>query len=323
MTNFRTTLSKWMRPAALRRFAARGIAAVLLGVSFWTAPAASVRAAEAVFILGEDPHGSAGYFAAAEFYYRHSMPGARTVATLRSLAEVREYLVRNKGETPWTRIVLVAHGSPWGGLLVPIYSDGPRASLAAMEEARASREFPALPPGVISADGSIVLESCGLGRRDDYLNALGDLFRTDAGSAQKVEAAQGFVVFYASDPGAPQRWELPIAIRMLRGGRAEWTEARLSSQERRLRETLAGARAHVTRDPIDIIVNYPGGPIRDSREAERLATADPNVLRQLHSLGIPAASLRWRSEAMGNDRGLRVFGEGVALIAYGEARTTP
>jgi hypothetical protein len=317
--DLRALLSKWARPAMVRRAAVRGLASLLLGISLWMAPAASAKAADVVFVLGEDTHGNSGYFSAAESYYRYAMPGARTVTTLRSLAEVREYLVRSQGESPWTRIVLVAHGSPWGGLVVPVFSDGARASLAAIEEAIVTREFPALPPGVIAADGSIVLESCGLGRREEYLRAMGELFRTDGGSAPKVEAAQGFVTFHASKLGAPQRSELPIAFRILRGSLAEWTPARLSGQAAQLRETLAGSQAQVSRHPISVTVDYPESSVSDPRRAERLAKADPNVLRQLRSLGISATSLRWRSETVGNDRGIRVFGEGVALIAYGQA----
>lgn len=319
MSDLRTVPNKWTRPAILRRAAARGLAGLLLGVSLWLVSAASAQAADVVFVLGEDARGSSGYFAAAESYYRHAMPDARTVTTLRSLSEVREYLVRSRADTPWTRIVLVAHGSPWGGLLVPLYSDGPRATLAAMEEAIATREFPALPAGVIATDGSIVLESCGLGRRKEYLRALGQLFRTDAGPAPNVQAAQGFVTFYAANVGAPQRWELPIAFRVLRGSLAEWTPTRLSREAGPLRKALAGAQAQVSPHPISVTVDYPDMSVRDTRRVERLAEADPNVMRQLRSLGISATSLRWRSEAVANDRGIRVFGEGVALIAYGQA----
>lgn len=320
MTNLSAMLSKLMRSAAFPRAAARRVSSlVLLGISLWGLAAAPAMATEVVFVLGEDSHGSSGYFSAAEAYYRHTRPSAITITTLRSLAEVREYLVRRRGDDPWTRIVIVAHGTPWKGLLVPLYSDGPRATLIAMEEAIVRREFPALPSGVIAADASIVLESCGVGRRGDYLRALGNLFRADIGPAPKVEAAHGFVAFYASKMGAPQRWELPIAVRVLRGGPTSWSENRLSLQVDRLRESLASLEARVSQHPLKVVVDFPQSGATDHRQAERIAATDAKVLRQLRSLGISPASLRWKSQAVGNGPGLRVVGEALALIAYDEA----
>src|SRR6185503_5809830 len=124
---------------------------------------------------GEDSPGSAGYFAAAAAYYEQVAPHATMVSDLRSLLELREALEslpRAHGR-PLSRIVVVAHGADWQGLGVPIVPRGPNATLSRIRAAHDDDSFPPIENGAIDRSTVLLLESCGLGARPDFLHELG------------------------------------------------------------------------------------------------------------------------------------------------------
>lgn len=296
----------------------RSLLFVALASALWLIPVDRVWATDAVFLLGQDAPRKPGYFNAAAAYYRMALPAARQISTLRSLAEVREYLVRHRGDEPWTRIVIVVHGSPWTGIQVPLYSGGPQANLGVIEDAAVLGEFPALPSDVLGRGASIIIESCGLGLRTDYLAAIGRLFAGNSVDAPVMAAAKGFLVFSTSGTGAALRVEQPVALRVLPGGLAQWSEARIAGEFAALVPERSGYQRHESRYPIRILVTYAGGRHWPQVRAERLAYADPVVRRQLRVLGLAPGALRWSVQVTGSDRSIRLVGEGLALLAYGQ-----
>ena len=180
------------------------------------AACAQAPRAHIVFLLGADQDAT-GYFSGAQNYFRDIDPDAQIVTDARSLAQVREELKRGAGGLPWGRIVLVAHGTQWVGLVVQLFDSQTPATLSAIRAARRDTEFPPLPPSVIDADTELVIESCGLGRRPDYLAELAALFIEGPSQLPRIRASRNMVWFGATAQGIAVRRELPYRARILRG----------------------------------------------------------------------------------------------------------
>lgn len=171
---------------------------------------------DVTFILGADLDG-AGYFTAAAAYFRaHARSGEEIVLGQHSLAGVREYLAQPAlhGDAPWGTIRLVAHGSQWYGLRVPIFDgEAADATLAAMESASSSGAFPPLGSAQGDAQTRVVVESCGIARRPRLMQSISALlFNKDIHPV--IEASREYVAFRAwTDRGEPhsERVELPYA----------------------------------------------------------------------------------------------------------------
>ena len=147
-----------MSPRTLRRVAAAVM--LVFGV------AANARE-NVTFVLADDNPGHAFFAAARDYYAAHPDEAGVLVTTARSLADVREFLHRSplRGAEPWGDVRLIAHGSQWQGLRVPLFAHGELANLTVLERALATQEFPPLAESVLDRDSRFVIESCGLARR--------------------------------------------------------------------------------------------------------------------------------------------------------------
>lgn len=193
-------------------------AALLCCLSF------QLSAREIVFILGTDLPGESAYYDSATGFYR-SQNGSSgeppvLVTTARSLAEVREVLLRTDHDEPWSVVTLVAHGTPWRGMLTNVFHDGKGATLENIEQVVATGEFSPLQDSEISSSTIIRLESCGVGRRPDYTRAIALLLAGKREKLPVVEASPDFVAFVIDENEVSRlarKIELPVLIRTHRG----------------------------------------------------------------------------------------------------------
>gem|GEM_PF-3550463 len=154
--------------------------------------------ADVVFLMQQAGHGDPAFFANAANYYRQQRKDILIVDSARSWLQVREFLARSalRGANPWGRIVIVAHGTRWTGLAIPIFDDEGVAAPTRWREVRERGEFVPLDESIVDAQSLIVVESCGLGSRPDLLLGLGSLL----GGALPIAttAATGLVEFRVS-----------------------------------------------------------------------------------------------------------------------------
>lgn len=260
---------------------------------------------DVTFILAQDNPGHA-FFEAAQAYYRArpELAGA-LVTSARSLAEVREFLQRSplRGDAPWGRVRLVAHGSQWQGLRVPLFAGSALATPLVVESALEQQEFPPLPATVLDHDSELQVESCGLGRRPRFLRQLGELFGGDAGL--RVTANDGYVWFrrVQGEDGhsASLREELDYQAEVLPGATA------LSpAQRERLQRSWRGdgAAPEIIAVPVHIEVPAPA----DAH------VQPPEALQALRSYGLRWSQLQWRSEQR------RLHGRALLVVAAADAR---
>lgn len=207
------------------------ILAWLLGVL----PGAAAARADIVFLLPQPGRGEPAFFELAAAYYRRQPGVALVVDSARSLLQVRELLQRSslRGDEPWGRIVLVAHGSRWTGLSVPIFDDRGIAAPGDWRKVRERGEFMPLDSAVVDARTQLQIDSCGLGARPDLLRELAALLGGE--QALQVEASPGLVEF-VGDPRNPAtpvlRRERPYAAK-IRPRATAMSSARIDRQGRR------------------------------------------------------------------------------------------
>lgn len=260
---------------------------------------------DVTFILAQDNPGHA-FFEAAQAYYqaRPALAGA-LVTSARSLAEVREFLQRSplRGDAPWGRVRLVAHGSQWQGLRVPLFAGSALATPLALETALEQQEFPPLPAAVLDRNSELQVESCGLGRRPRFLRQLGQLFGGDAGL--RVTANDGYVWFrrVQGEDGhnASLREELDYQAEVLSGATS------LSSVQReRLQRSWrrSGEAPEIIAVPVHIEVPAPA----DAH------VQPPEALQALRSYGLRWPQLQWRIEQG------RLHGRALLVVAAVDAR---
>jgi hypothetical protein len=277
---------------------------VLLAFALATAFAAPATAEDVArrhvtFILGADPDG-AGYFTAATRYFReHAAPGEEIVPGLRSLEQVREYLARNApaGEAPWGTVRLVAHGSQWYGLRVPVFAGAPAdATLAALEQASSSGAFPPLRTGAVDAQTHFIVESCGIARRPRLMQAIARLFFGDR-ATPVTQASREYVEFRtwvdASGNTLSDRSERPYAAAVTRESMLDSTLR--SSLQTRLRALWAKESGREAMP--DLAMHTVPIEIRQPIAAAAARVADPPALRAaLFNLGLASHQLRWNRE---------------------------
>lgn len=260
---------------------------------------------DVTFILAQDNPGHA-FFDAAQAYYRArpDLAGA-LVTSARSLAEVREFLLRSplRGDSPWGRVRLVAHGSQWQGLRVPLFAGAALATPQVVENALAQQEFPPLSAAVLDRDSELQVESCGLGRRPRFLRDLGELFGGDAGL--RVTANAGYVWFrrVQGEDGrmASLREELDYRAEILPGAREL-----LPAQRERLQRAWRGSAAAPDLMAVPVHIDVPA-PADKHRQP-------PEALQALRSYGLRWSQLRWR-EQQG-----RLHGRALLVVVAADAR---
>jgi hypothetical protein len=285
--------------------------AACAGITGARAASATEAPGAVVFVLGSDEPGKPPFHAVSEAYFRQAMPDAAMVTTARSLAEVREYLVRHRGDTPWSKVVLVTHGSPWTGLQVPVFPGGDRAGLAVLRDAASAGEFPPLPAGTLAADATVTLESCAMGRRPDVLGVLAELFGGDD-TPLAIAAARNYVAFRLDADGHASRRELGTDYTVVPAVGAVLPDAQLAERVR----ALSAGMGPVEYDsyPVRLRVDYPDAPLPTAAQAARHARSDAGVRARLDAVGVRAGDLHWRVERDGH--GHRLWGEGVALVVH-------
>jgi len=269
-----------------RRRGAWGAAVALLFALAATAVHAGGRI---VLLLGDDRE---GFFGAAAEYYAAAWPDAELVRGVGSVAAAREILVQHAHNGAWRQIVLVGHGTEWTGLTAPLFAHGRGASLAAIEAAQAGGEFPPLPPEVADASTDIVLDSCGLGRRPDYLAAFAALLASDATAPPHVRATTNLVWFGAGQDA--ERRELPYVAHLLRGiadGRASQDAADAARAE--LAPSLPPrVGMHTLTLPVHIRVSADAEQLERYRRVEDYLAQMPSARSTF--AGLPLERLRWR-----------------------------
>lgn len=285
----------------MRRAAEALLAAVvaLTSCSSFATDAAQRRAV--TFILGSDPAGSSFFSAGAGYYRLHERDGDETVVGLQTLAEVREYLARpsHRGDSPWGTIRLVAHGSEWYGLRVPIFfgktSDRENdATLSALDEASASGAFPPLERDTADAQTRLVIESCGIARRPKLEHAIARLL-FGADDRVRVVASRHYVAFRSwNDADGKQhaeRMELPYVSLV--------TSAQTDSEfaRRRLRATLIRRWSEETglaANAVELVMRDMSIEVR-YRMAATAAAGDASRA-SLYDLGLRHDQLHWHRE---------------------------
>lgn len=284
----------------------RLLAALLLASSLPAGVVAAPRR-DAIFILGTDAPREVGFYAAARAYYEaQRRPADLFVTGVGSWSEVREQLARSRvrGTAPWGRIVLVAHGSEWTGLDLPAFSGGERLRASELDQLLATQAFPALPSGVVDGTSTLVLETCGLGRRPDLLALYARLLSGRANGV-RVEASEGLVEFSASQDGES-------ASRVARRVRPYVAEV----EPRRRAATLVpnpkrGVAPAWSRIPINLRMPLSASDCRPDA-AKRLARV-PAVATLLRDYAIPFFALHWQVERRGG--GCALHGHGAILTS--------
>lgn len=210
------------------------LALILAGV-LGVLPGAVAARADIVFLLPQPGRGEPAFFELAAAHYRQQPGVALVVDSARSLLQVRELLQRSslRGDEPWGRIVLVAHGSRWTGLGLPIFDDSGLPAPGDWRAVRERGEFMPLDSTVVDARTRLQIDSCGLGARPDLLRELAWLL--GGGQPFAVTASPGLVEF-VGDPGNPTmpvlRRERPYAAK-IRPRTTAMSAARTDRQGRR------------------------------------------------------------------------------------------
>ncbi len=231
------------------------------------------------------------------------------ITSASSLAEVREHLVRHRGESAWERITLVVHGTPWTGLELPVFGGGRSIDLSLLEESRASGEFPPLPSGVIDTRTQLIVEACGIGRRPDLLEALTGLLSSVDGSTMQSHSPAGFVAYMTGADSPPRRFELEFATAIVPRRNGQMATKVLIAASKRLQAALPRAASGFVEDihPITIQLEWSEGEFSTHGRLRRALSSDVALQRRLRVHGLRLSDLEWSMHAMDSPtRALRI-----------------
>jgi hypothetical protein len=263
------------------------------------------------FILSQDAPGRAFFSAARDYYAARPGEAGHLVTTARSLADVREFLARSplRGNEPWGRVRLVAHGSQWEGLRVPLFPGGVLASWLHLQLTVDSDEFPPLGPELLDHSSVLDIESCGLGRRFAQLINFSELLAGD--NRMRIHASKHYVWFgrRKNAAGGMESWrrELPYSARVVPGSPQldEPFRASLGQQWRR--------EHRVEGDPQEL--QFVAVPVRielPARASLDISLETPQARAVLRAQGIDRSRLRWHLD------GERVVGQGLIVVVAPE-----
>jgi hypothetical protein len=241
---------------------------------------------QAVFVLGEDaPAGDAFHTAAAAYFRQRIGHDDLLVTTARSWSEVRELLARSglRGESPWGRVVLVAHGSQWTGLSLPLFPGQAPPLASQIEAVLDSQAFPPLPADVFDRDTALVFESCGLGRRVDLIALYARLLAGNTQTLPSTHASTGLVEFgvRSNGLGVAEAWRIEH----------DYT-ATVRPSRAATRPTPSTRDATAPTIHVELVVTLETGACH-GRPASRLAE-HPAVRQALNDHGLQPARLHWR-----------------------------
>lgn len=245
---------------------------------------------------------SSGFLGAGRAYYE-SRPGqarpamVRTVATL---ADIRESLLDEaRGTQPWGEVVIIAHGSQWVGLALPLYdAAAPPARASEIQRAIRQGEFPPLPAAVVDAATRVVLESCGVGRRPDLMALYAQLLSDGTGRWPRVASSEGLVEFHyrltSHGHAMPVRDESPYVAELVAGEAGPSDE--LTHRSRLASRSSTSAAASWTGWQVMpvLLVQRVEGDVPDAmrRQPIRMATR-PVIAEVLTDYGLDARRLHW------------------------------
>jgi len=158
------------------------------------------------FLLGEDKEGYR-YFHLAEqhFLFDEDEQVDIVVKSCRSIGDVIHYLNQTKSETIWGTIQIVVHGNPYNGLSVPIYDEGPRATIKNLVKCLIDDSLDSLTTPSIDQLTKINFWGCGIGKNPLINVALSSFFRLKNTSSPKIYTSPHFVIFKEYRNGPPKR----------------------------------------------------------------------------------------------------------------------
>ncbi len=298
---------------------------LMLGTLGASCTAQAMPRSNAVFVLSSDEPGRAPFAEPARAYYHSRLdPGRDLLVTgARSLQEVREWLARSsqRAGQPWGEVTLVAHGSPWVGLAVPLFLGEATSDRSALEHAIEGGTFPPLGPAIIDASTRLRIDSCGVGQRPDLLRLYAELFSGRDGETPAVGGSTHWIEFGSRVNGTAviEAWRrerafvaevVPHAV--VDAKREQRLRTRLSSmlasQSRRATETsFAQWRLAPVRIETEIVEQS-----MCTRLSPRALSGHAPVQRKLRDHGMRTNSLAWR---------VRWTGERCALIGEGTMAT--
>jgi hypothetical protein len=181
--------------------------AFLCAFLLWTAAMIPVRAQEAragaresiTFILGEDENPALPMFQVAERYFNEDLLERtdQVVSSLRSLSEVRDYLVQHptKNGLPWGLVNMVAHANEQGMLDVDLRQGGPKTTQQTLSLSIREGTFKALPRECLDGRSELRIHGCSVGKDVTLLKALSRAFGGDVSERPLVRATPWFTCF--------------------------------------------------------------------------------------------------------------------------------
>lgn len=153
------------------------------------------------FILGQDHQSGNPYYRhATDFYNLDRESGTEYVVTeCRTLQEVRNWLyVHHPGNgKPWGLINLVAHGSQWLGINIPVVKGSGIVTAGRLMKAINDRSFRPLPDSIADSGTEIFIHGCGIGNNQALVKAVSVAFG-GRDNRPLVRAARLFE-YYSSD----------------------------------------------------------------------------------------------------------------------------
>lgn len=274
---------------------------------------------DVTFIMGSDEADDNQFYAAATAYFGHHADeqNAQVVTHLRSLSEVRTWLANNGGTGVWHKINIVAHGSAWTGLGIPVT---PGESNADMFPLELVGDFDnALDDHLINAQSEIRLYGCGLGASPRLLNQLAQYFGGDDPQRPVIYSPSEPIEFYA-EINDSNIWSVGYTLHqswsLVGSSRSPWSVHKLIRElqseygaSQQWEELLKDQHTHFTTDPISFVIAVPGLDYApEGIPAWQLAKRQPLLIRYLNETGMDIRDLDWQFEK--EDHQVRIVGTG-------------
>lgn len=289
----------------------RPSAAVLAALYCLAALDATARES-VVLLAGGESSSASDFHRAAEAYYRAQANGDRinTVLRAESFADAREQLASHpaRGDQPWGDVIIVAHGSQWVGLSLPLFDPGePPARASVIARAMANGEFPPLRDDVLDNSSRLILESCGVGRRTDLLSLYSRLLGGNDDQRPDVVASPGLVEFSATRQVDGhmrfQRVEHPYRAELLAGppSAASDTRHRTALQQwQRKHHPLDSHWPSWQVMPVNLDITIDASSAVGIREPARLLPTVPAVREALIDHDLDPRRLQWQLRCTAN-----------------------
>lgn len=277
------------------------------------------RLSAVTFIMGSDEAIDNQFYAAATAYFKHhpDEQHAPVITHLRSLSEIRTWLANHAGADVWRKINIVAHGSAWTGLGIPVSSDNSKNDGFPLELAIDLDN--SLADQVIDEHTEIRLYGCGLGGSPRLLDQLAQYFGGDDPQRPSIYSPSEPIEFYA-EKNPYSAWSVGYALHqswsLVGSSHTPWHVDKVIRELQReyghvqqWRDILEDERTSYTTDPISFVITVPGLEyIPDKIPAWQLAKRQAVLTRYLNETGMDVRDLDWRYEKQ--DQQVRIVGKG-------------